>query len=427
LGEIDKIVFIYMFKVKTMLAFLLLLFAPLFSYASPEHSIVKCTTTKGPITIQVNYAWAPLGAQRFMELVRDGFYTNIAFYRCVQGFLTQFGISDNPAKAHWHFEQIRDDPNLHLGIRKHYVSFAGGGPHSRSTQIFIAFEDLDFLGKDPWETPFAVVIAGFDAVSQLYTGYGDIDSFGKGPNQRKVFSEGNDYIRKEFPQIDFLDSCEEVMPLSDADYNHQNEGAISKVKSAGEQLETMEENEERNPESELKHEAAREIQIDELDVQKEEKDLKLEEEEEQRRGDAVDGEQDQNRDGDVVGEVGGIEAEAIAPTSEEAFTKVKVSKEAIETPHRNDDVKAANELQRGDNVDRYIADSTDDTKDSEGVDIKKRLISLPADLLQSRLKGSVSSILPVYIGFIIVVILLLICFYRRNIFRFNNPRNKRTY
>lgn len=119
-----------------------------------EHPLVKCETTKGPLLIEVYTEWSPLGAERFLNLVTDGFFTNIALYRCVERFLVQFGISDNPIKKHWHRDEIPDDPNQHLGIKKNYVSFAGGGPNTRSTQIFIAFEDLDFLGHEPWETPF---------------------------------------------------------------------------------------------------------------------------------------------------------------------------------------------------------------------------------------------------------------------------------
>ncbi len=116
--------------------------------------LVDCQTSKGPLRIEVHRNWAPLGADRFLELVQDQFFTDIAFFRCVKRFLTQFGISDKPDKKHWHNKNIPDDPNLHLGIQKNYVSFAGGGPNTRSTQLFIAFEYLDFLGNEPWETPF---------------------------------------------------------------------------------------------------------------------------------------------------------------------------------------------------------------------------------------------------------------------------------
>ena len=119
-----------------------------------DHPRVQCSTTKGPLTIEIYREWSPLGADRFLELVKDNFFTDIAFFRCVKRFLTQFGISDVPSKKHWHNKNIRDDPNLNLGIKKNYLSFAGGGANTRSTQLFIAFEDLDFLGHEPWETPF---------------------------------------------------------------------------------------------------------------------------------------------------------------------------------------------------------------------------------------------------------------------------------
>lgn len=193
-----------------------------------QYPRVQCQTTKGPLTIEVYRDWAPLGADRFLELVSDNFFTDIAFYRCVKRFLTQFGISDKPSKKHWHRNEIRDDPNLNLGIKKYYVSYAGGGPNTRSTQLFIAFEDLDFLGKEPWETPFGKaktfcilhvclctqihsflgqVIDGQRTLDALYKGYGDIPPFGKGPDQQKIHNQGNAYVHREFPQTDFILSC----------------------------------------------------------------------------------------------------------------------------------------------------------------------------------------------------------------------------
>ena len=82
-------------------------------------------------------------------MVKAGFYTDIALFRCVKKFLVQFGISDNPDMKHWHNEVIKDDADKHMGIKKHYVSFAGGGKNTRSTQMFIAFEDLNWLGVQP--------------------------------------------------------------------------------------------------------------------------------------------------------------------------------------------------------------------------------------------------------------------------------------
>lgn len=135
-------------------SFLVLISFLLYRSNGFQYPRVQCQTTKGPLVIEVYREWAPLGADRFLDLVKDNFFTDIAFFRCVKRFLTQFGISDNPSKKHWHRKDILDDPNLNLGIKKNYVSYAGGGPNTRSTQLFIAFEDLDFLGKEPWETPF---------------------------------------------------------------------------------------------------------------------------------------------------------------------------------------------------------------------------------------------------------------------------------
>jgi peptidyl-prolyl cis-trans isomerase A (cyclophilin A) len=133
-------------------------------------------------------------------------FSDIALYRSVSKFLTQFGVSDNPEKKHWHNELILDDPKGEP-ILKHYLSFAGGGPNTRSTQLFIAFEDLDFLGKSPWEVPFGVVTTGGDVVDSWYTGYGDMPPWGHGPDQGKLHNRGNSYIRSEYPLIDFIIDC----------------------------------------------------------------------------------------------------------------------------------------------------------------------------------------------------------------------------
>jgi cyclophilin family peptidyl-prolyl cis-trans isomerase len=181
-------------------------------------SHVQCSTTKGNILIEIYREWSPLGADRFIELVRDGFFTDIGLFRCVSNFLTQFGISDKPQYQHWHNKVIRDDPNLHKGIKQNYLSFAGGGPNTRSTQLFIAFEDLDFLGHEPWETPFGKVIDGQETLNQFYKGYGDIPPFGQGPDQQKIYRFGNSYLHENFPLLDYILSCHVI-----EDSAHQRE------------------------------------------------------------------------------------------------------------------------------------------------------------------------------------------------------------
>ena len=191
---------------------LLLIVATLISVSSDDgsnpSSKVSCSTTKGTLIIDIYRKWAPIGADHFIKLVKFGFFQNIAFFRCVEGFLTQFGISDNPAMKHWHEETIMDDVNQNIGIHKNYLSFAGAGTNSRSTELFISFEDLDFLGKEPWETPFGVVALGQDTLDDLYRGYGEIVPFNtNGVDQQKIFVEGNQYLRDSFPKLDYIKSC----------------------------------------------------------------------------------------------------------------------------------------------------------------------------------------------------------------------------
>lgn len=128
-------------------------------------------------------------------------------------FLTQFGISDKTDKKHWHHKTIPDDPQNPRGIKKYYVSYAGGGKATRSTQLFIAFEDLHFLGKPeaPWEVAFGEIVSGHEVVDSFYRGNGDIPPFGKGPDQQLLHQRGNAYIREEFPHTDFIQQCS-VLP-----------------------------------------------------------------------------------------------------------------------------------------------------------------------------------------------------------------------
>ena len=170
-------------------------------------AVIVCETTKGDIEIEVYRDWSPIGADRFVELVNDGFYTDIALYRSVPNFLVQFGISDNNKYFHWHGDQIPDDPNLDRGIWKYDISFAGAGPNTRSTQLFIAYNDLDFLGKEPWETAFGHIVSGQEVVDSFYQGYEDIPPFGNGPDQSLIYDNGNDYIRNNFPLTDFINKC----------------------------------------------------------------------------------------------------------------------------------------------------------------------------------------------------------------------------
>ena len=118
---------------------------------------------------------------------------------------------------HWHGKRIQDDTNLHIPIKRGMLSFAGGGPNTRNSQIFIALADLDFLGKQPWETPFGRVVGPESEVTldKIYKGYPEIQPFtNDGPDQQRIYKEGNSYVRENFPLATFVQSCTVVRDLN---------------------------------------------------------------------------------------------------------------------------------------------------------------------------------------------------------------------
>ncbi len=179
---------------------------------APDLYRVKFTTTKGDFVVEVNRAWAPLGADRFYNLVRIGFFTNVSFYRVVPGALIQFGAPPSPAvgKA-WSTATIQDDP-VKQSNTAGAVTFAKGGPNSRTTQVFINLQDngqYDAMGF----APFGRVTDGMDVVKSLYSGYGDMAEMGgRGPSQAQVAAEGKPYLDKNFPLLDSIKSAVVIFP-----------------------------------------------------------------------------------------------------------------------------------------------------------------------------------------------------------------------
>jgi peptidyl-prolyl cis-trans isomerase A (cyclophilin A) len=163
-------------------------------------------TSKGAIVITVHRDWAPVGADRFFNLVKNGFYDDVRFFRVIPGFMAQFGIHGNPAvAAAWRPAQIKDDPVKQTNKRG-YVTFATAGPNTRTTQLFINFGDNAGLDKQGF-APFGEVTTGMDVVDKIYSGYGEGAPRGKGPDQGRTQSEGNAYLTKEFPRLDYIKSA----------------------------------------------------------------------------------------------------------------------------------------------------------------------------------------------------------------------------
>src|SRR5262245_40160379 len=167
---------------------------------APESYKVKFDTSQGIFVVEVHHDWAPIGADRFYNLVKNGFYDNVRFFRVLTGFMAQFGMNGDPSiQKVWSNANIKDDPPKQSNKRA-YVTFAMASvPNSRSTQVFINFVDNAFLDPQGF-APFGQVVEGMDVVDKLYAGYGRQNV----PDQGRIMSEGNAYLAKEYPKLDFV-------------------------------------------------------------------------------------------------------------------------------------------------------------------------------------------------------------------------------
>jgi peptidyl-prolyl cis-trans isomerase A (cyclophilin A) len=184
----------------------------LWTKRAPQEFKAKLTTTKGDVVIDVHRDWAPLGADRFYNLVRSGYLSNVSFYRVVPSFIVQFGASPDPkVEAAWNKTPIKDDP-VKQSNKRGFITFAMGGPNTRTTEVFINLKDnvqLDGMGF----ASFGEVTEGMDVVDKLFSGYGDMKEMGgRGPSQPRVQAEGKPYLDKEFPQLDSIKSAAITSP-----------------------------------------------------------------------------------------------------------------------------------------------------------------------------------------------------------------------
>jgi len=172
---------------------------------APDAFQARFETTKGDFVVQVQRSLSPNGADRFYNLVRGGYYDGVRFFRVIDGFMAQFGMHGDPqVTGAWRSVPIPDDP-VEASNTRGMVTFAmTGQPNSRTTQIFINYRDnsnLDAMGF----APFGEVVEGMDVVDQLYSGYGEGAPNGRGPSQAQIQAEGNEYLAREFPDLDYIE------------------------------------------------------------------------------------------------------------------------------------------------------------------------------------------------------------------------------
>jgi peptidyl-prolyl cis-trans isomerase A (cyclophilin A) len=170
---------------------------------APASFKAKFDTSKGAFVIEVRREWAPNGADRFYNLVKNGFFDNARFFRVISGFMVQFGINGDPRlSAQWREARIKDDP-VKQSNKRATITFATAGPDTRTTQMFINFADNAMLDRQGF-APFGQVVSGMNVVDGLYSGYGEGAPRGQGPDQGRIQREGNDYLQKDFSQLDFI-------------------------------------------------------------------------------------------------------------------------------------------------------------------------------------------------------------------------------
>ena len=170
---------------------------------APDVFQARFETSKGDFVIEVHRDWSPNGADRFYNLVSNGYYDDVRFFRVLAGFMAQFGIhGDSEVSAAWREQRLNDDPVVQSNARG-FVSYAMGGANTRTTQIFINFGDNSRL-DDMGFSPFGQVVEGMEVVDQLYSGYGEGAPRGRGPSQGSLQARGNDYLMDDFPNLDFV-------------------------------------------------------------------------------------------------------------------------------------------------------------------------------------------------------------------------------
>lgn len=170
----------------------------------PDVYKVNLDTSKGAVVIEVHRDWAPLGADHFYELVKSGYYDGARFFRVLPGFMAQFGIAADPKlTAKWKNANLQDEPVKQSNTRGMVTYAKSSLPNSRTTQLFINTGNNGRLDSDGF-SPFGQVVTGMEIVDQLYNGYGEGAPQGRGPDQSQIEEQGNAYLEKDFPMLDYI-------------------------------------------------------------------------------------------------------------------------------------------------------------------------------------------------------------------------------
>lgn len=177
---------------------------------APDSFRVRFETTKGDFVVEATREFSPAGVDRFYNLVKIGFFEDVAFFRVLDDFVVQFGIHGDPDVAlAWQDATIPDEDTV-ASNKPGYLTYAKGGPDTRSTQFFINLVDNGPILDGKGFPPIGRVVEGMEVVGSLYSGYGEGAPMGRGPSQAKITSMGNNYLQDEFPELDYIKKAELV-------------------------------------------------------------------------------------------------------------------------------------------------------------------------------------------------------------------------
>jgi peptidyl-prolyl cis-trans isomerase A (cyclophilin A) len=177
--------------------------SPQMTRTAPDTFKVLFETTEGDFVVEVVREWAPLGADRFYNLVQNHYFNTVSFFRVVPGFVAQFGLHGiPPVAAAWRSATIPDD-SVRMTNRRGFLTFATNGPNTRTTQLFINLADNRRLDAQGF-APIGRVTGGMDVVDRFYAAYGEGPPHGRGPEQERIRTDGAPYLQRAFPQLDHV-------------------------------------------------------------------------------------------------------------------------------------------------------------------------------------------------------------------------------
>jgi len=186
--------------------------AAMLAERAPDTVRVRFETSKGPFVVEAYRDWAPIGVDRFYQLAHNGFFDGVRFFRVLDGFMAQFGLSGDPAiTAAWHEKMLPDDSVKHSNVRGTITFAKMSRPNSRTTQLFINYRDNSNLDASGFAA-FGVVKQGMAVIDSLYNEYGEGFPSGRGPDQGRLSEQGNAYLQSDFPKLDYITKTTVLTP-----------------------------------------------------------------------------------------------------------------------------------------------------------------------------------------------------------------------